>query len=156
MLVASLVAEIQERFTELRAADDVEQRISDFTFDIGESRRVAPERVAEVARFARSRGASTSASSVHLHVSFDAADKASGSVRLLRELFAEDATALRARYAFIGDSENDAACFAAFRTTFGVANSSGRPSIGPRYLARLARGAGFAEVAEALVRLRKA
>jgi hypothetical protein len=153
-LLASLVAEMRAELEDLHPADDVEQRISDFTFDIGESRRVPAERVARAVRFARERGASTSTSSVHLHVSFDAADKAAGAVRLLRQLFGEDATALRSRYAFIGDSENDAACFAAFGTTFGVANTSGRPTIGPRFLAGRERGAGFAEVAEALVRLR--
>ena len=58
------------------------------------------------------------------------------------------------RYAFVGDSGNDAACFAAFRTTFGVANvraSLGRLSVTPRYVASRAMGEGFAEIAAAIL-----
>ena len=47
----------------------------------------------EVVAFARERGATVHVSSVHLHVGFDAVDKASGAVRLLRTLRGVDATA---------------------------------------------------------------
>ena len=56
------------------------------------------------------------------------------------------------RFAFAGDSGNDAACFAAFRTTFGVANvraSLARLSVTPRYVATRTMGEGFAEIAAA-------
>jgi hypothetical protein len=58
------------------------------------------------------------------------------------------------RFAFLGDSGNDAACFAAFRTTFGVANiraSLGRLSVTPRYVASRAMGDGFAEIAREIL-----
>ena len=61
------------------------------------------------------------------------------------------------RYAFAGDSGNDAACFAAFRTTFGVANvraSLGRLSVTPRYVATREMGEGFAEIAAAILSAR--
>jgi hydroxymethylpyrimidine pyrophosphatase-like HAD family hydrolase len=93
-------------------------------------------------------------SSVHLHVGFDPIDKASGAVALLRALRDTDATAALTRYAFIGDSENDAACFAAFRTSIGVANLRGRPTLRPRFMTRGARSAGFAEMARTLGALR--
>jgi hydroxymethylpyrimidine pyrophosphatase-like HAD family hydrolase len=91
---------------------------------------------------------------VHLHLTFDGDDKASGVVRTVRLLWGTDPTLLRFRYAFIGDSENDAACFAAFRTTIGVKNLSGRPTVGPRFVTSAARGRGFAEAAAHLVALR--
>lgn len=149
--LATLCADIQQEFPDLVPADDVPLRLTDFTFDIGEHQRVPPARVALVRRFAEARGASTLGSSVHLHVSFDRADKASGAVRLIRALREVDPSAILSRYAFIGDSENDASCFAAFRNSIGVRNLSGRPSLAPRYITTSERGAGFVEAAQALI-----
>jgi HAD superfamily hydrolase (TIGR01484 family) len=150
--VQEIAAALRERFEELTPADDVAARVSDFTFDIGEHRRVEPARVREVEASARELGARTLTSSVHLHVTLDADDKASGVLRMLRALGPSggDPTALVSRWAFIGDSDNDAACFAAFRTTIGVANFRGRPSVPPRFLTARERGAGFAEAARLL------
>jgi hypothetical protein len=47
---------------------------------------------------------------------------------------------------------NDAACFAAFRATFGVANVASyvsRLPVPPRWIASRAMGEGFAEIARA-------
>jgi hydroxymethylpyrimidine pyrophosphatase-like HAD family hydrolase len=115
---------------------------------------VDAETVERVAAFARERGATVHVSSVHLHVGFDPTDKASGAVRLLELSAGVDATLALARYAFIGDSENDAACFGAFKTTVGVANLRGRPTLTPRYVTRAERGEGFAELAAVLGALR--
>ena len=65
-----------------------------------------------------------------------------------------DATAATFRFAFIGDSENDASCFAAFHHSFGVANLRGRPSLLPRYRASLPKSRGFIEIADALLAAR--
>lgn len=152
--LAALVAEVRTAFADLEPADDASERLSDFTFDIGEHRRVAPERVAEVTAFAKARGATVHVSSVHLHVGFDAVDKASGVVRLLRALRGTDPSVALTRYAFVGDSENDAACFGAFSVTVGVANLRGRPTLAPRYLTQAPRGQGVAELARVLGALR--
>jgi len=152
LALAALCAEIRAEFPELVAADDVPLRRCDYTFDIGEHERVPAARVAQVRRFAEARGASTLGSSVHLHVSFDRADKASGAVRLIHSLERQDPSAILTRYAFIGDSENDASCFAAFRHSIGVRNLSGRPSLAPRYITISERGKGFVEAAQALLK----
>jgi HAD superfamily hydrolase (TIGR01484 family) len=149
--LSDLVREVQHEFPELVPADDVPLRRTDFTFDIGEQQRVPRERVSEVKKFAEARGASTLASSVHLHLSFDREDKASGAVRLIRSLCSLDPTSILARYAFIGDSENDAPCFAAFQHSIGVRNLSGHPTLTPRYLTTRERGAGFVEAVAALL-----
>jgi HAD superfamily hydrolase (TIGR01484 family) len=154
--LAEIVAELKRRFPELEPADDVAARVSDFTFDIGERRTVARERVLDLAREIRNLGARSVSSSVHLHVSLDPDDKASGAVRLLRRRLGEDPTRARACWAFIGDSDNDAACFAAFHTTIAVANFQGRPTASPRYVTAAARGAGFAEAARILCQRRGA
>jgi HAD superfamily hydrolase (TIGR01484 family) len=147
----AIVRDVQARFPALRPADDVIARRSDFTFDIGEHERVAREQVEEVRAYARSRGARTVASSVHLHLTLDGYDKASGAVRFLRESLGWDPTESAWRAAFIGDSENDEACFNAFRTTIAVANFTGRPTRSPRYVTRAQRGTGFAEAARTLI-----
>ncbi len=144
----ALATELMRRHPELAPSDDVWQRISDFTFDIGEHRRVSREVVDAARSSARALGATTVASSVHLHVSLDRADKASGTLRVLGPR--DPLEALRS-YAFIGDSENDGACFAAFALTIGVRNLSGRPTVAPRFRTLAASAAGFLETAERLL-----
>jgi hydroxymethylpyrimidine pyrophosphatase-like HAD family hydrolase len=152
--LAAIVSEVQQAFPELVAASDLAGRVTDFTFDIGEDQRIAPATVHGAVDLARRHGARTTVSSVHLHLSLDGDDKASGTVRVLGTLFGEDPTRALSRWAFIGDSENDQACFAAFRTTIAVANLSGRPSLAPRYITAAARSDGFVEAARTLVALR--
>ena len=149
--LAALCIEIQNEFPELVPSDDVSLRRTDFTFDIGEHQLVPKDRVAALRRFAEARGASTLVSSVHAHISFDRADKASGVVRLIHTLAELDPSAILSRYAFIGDSENDATCFAAFRHSIGVRNLRGRPTVMPRFITTRERGAGFVEAAQALI-----
>jgi HAD superfamily hydrolase (TIGR01484 family) len=153
--LVELVASVRQAVPELEPADDVSGRISDFTFDIGEHQRAPEELIERAAALGHAAGATTFRSSVHLHFGFDRDDKASGVLRFLRQRLGFDATSARRRFSFIGDSENDAPCFAAFRTTIGVANLRGRPSLTPRFITRGARGAGFAEAAEQLCRLRQ-
>lgn len=149
--LVTLCTDIQNEFPELLPTDDVLLRRTDFTFDIGEHQLVPTDRIAQVRRFAEARGASTLCSSVHLHISLDRADKASGAVRLIHELNGVDPSAILTQYAFIGDSENDASCFAAFRHSIGVQNLSGRPTVPPRYITSAKRGAGFVEATRALI-----
>ena len=115
------------------------------------------ERVRAVVRVIEEAGARSTQSSVHLHATFDADDKASGALRFLSQQLGEEPGAAVTRFAFVGDSGNDAPCFAAFRTTFGVANvRSAVPglSVPPRYVAIRPMGEGFAEVAGEILRKR--
>ena len=152
-----LAAELVARFPEAELADDNDARRSDVTIDIGEHRRVAAESIAAMQRLAADRGVRTLVSSVHLHLTLEPEDKASGTIRLLVRRFAEDATAARSRYAFIGDSGNDAAPFAAFTLTVGVANvrsHAPRLSVPPRFVTDEPMGQGFAAFAAHLIALR--
>ncbi len=155
--LAQLVERVREQVPEARLTDDVGARLSDVTWDVGERVTLPADRIAAIARLIDDAGARRTQSSVHLHATFDADDKASGALRFLsRELGQEPGAALT-RFAFVGDSGNDAACFAAFRTTFGVANvasSVPRLSVPPRYVAKGKMGEGFAEIAGAILALR--
>jgi HAD superfamily hydrolase (TIGR01484 family) len=153
--LASIAEDVRVQIPESRLADDVGARVSDITWDIGERIQLPRERVDVIDAIARKAGARTTRSSVHLHASFDADDKASGAVRFIVEHFGGDSGAALARYAFVGDSSNDSACFAAFQHTFGVANVRAyapRLPVTPKFVASKEMGEGFAEVANALLK----
>ena len=150
-----IVEAVAKEAPEVALADDASGRVSDVTWDIGENASVPAPRIRQIESIIAAHGARSSCSSVHLHATFDAEDKASGVVRLLRERFGADVTAARWRWAFVGDSGNDRSCFAAFETTFGVANVAGHLGAltrTPRFAAPSAMGQGFAEVARSLLR----
>lgn len=154
-----LADEITARFPATALADDNDARRADVTLDIGEHRRVAAEDVRAIRTLARDRGVRTFASSIHLHLTHEPDDKATGTIRILVERFGEDATSALSRWAFVGDSANDAAAFAAFRLTFGVANVAAHMrgmTVPPRYVAAARMGRGFAEIAAKIVALRAA
>lgn len=154
----TVIEQIRAFAPDLELADDNLGRLSDVTFDIGERHRVPEERVAAVRRRASELGARTFQSSIHLHITLDTDDKASGTVRLLSSALGHDVTAALRHFAFVGDSENDVACFGAFRLTLGVANiraHAGRMSVVPRYVSRGQSGEGFAEIAARLLALRR-
>lgn len=148
-----LVRSIQGVLPTLPDSDDAGGRVTDHTFDIGEFNRAAPEEIETARGYAAARGARTTRSSVHLHVTFDAMDKATGAVHFLKRL-GYDSTDILRRFAFIGDSENDAPCFASFRTTIGVRNLRGQFSLLPRFQTEAPMGHGFEEAAFHLTRLR--
>ena len=151
----ALVADMASKAPDLKVTDDASGRISDVTWDIGENERVSPERIAFAKSIIAEHGARSSASSVHLHATFDGDDKATGTVRLLASHFGVDPGMARSRWAFAGDSGNDRACFAAFDTTFGVANVRshvGTLSVPPRWVAKAPMGEGFSEIARAILR----
>lgn len=153
----ALVAAVRAELPDLTLADDVHARRSDVTWDIGERVVVPEDRIGMLATIVVRAGARTTRSTVHLHASYERDDKASGAFRFVRERFAEDPGRAVTRWAFLGDSPNDAACFAALRTTFGVANVrafASKMSVPPRWVAAAERGAGFAEIARALLAAR--
>jgi 3-deoxy-D-manno-octulosonate 8-phosphate phosphatase KdsC-like HAD superfamily phosphatase len=92
---------------------------------------------------------------VHLHATFDYADKASGAVRLLGADTGLDATAVRHAFAYLGDSENDASCFAAFAVSIGVANLRGKATLRPRYITSQPMGRGVVEAAGVILEARR-
>ncbi len=155
--ISAAFDELRRRFGEVRPSDDVHARISDFTIDIGESQRVPADVVSRIEDAARALGMRTFVSSVHLHLTLDPFDKASGTVAFLSDCFGEDPTRVRSRYAFVGDSGNDAPCFFAFATSLGVANvaaSVRRLSVPPRFVASQPKGKGFAQIADRILELR--
>ncbi len=129
--IAEAFSDLRQRFGEVRVSDDSHARVSDLALDIGESQHLRPELVARIESAARELGMRTFVSSVHLHLTLDPFDKATGTV-------------------------DDGACFFAFTMSFGVANikpSLPRLSVPPSYVASLPRGAGFAEIVDRILAL---
>ena len=145
MRLAQIIDRVREVVPEARLADDIDARRSDVTWDIGERMSLPAERTAMIVMEIRRAGGRSTQSSVHLHATFDEDDKASGVVEFLARNFGEDVGAARTRYAFVGDSGNDRACFAAFHATFAVANVAAhlsRFAVVPRFVATRPMGAG--------------
>ncbi len=155
--LTTLVERVRLAVPEARLTDDVDARRSDVTWDVGERSTLPAARAQAIVSEIEQTGARWTQSSVHLHATFDADDKASGVVRFAARELGEDPGAAVVRYAFVGDSGNDASCFAAFRTTFGVENGRAavaRLAILPRYVASRPLGEGFAEIASEILRKR--
>ena len=153
----ALEREMADKLPELLPADDAWCRRSDTTWDIGERASASESLVLAATRIIHAAGAATFASSVHLHASFDRTDKAAGAVRFLHRIAGEDESGALHAFAFVGDSSNDAPCFSAFHTTFGVANVdryASRMPVPPRWVAASTMGAGFAEIIDRLLELR--
>ncbi|HJL14787.1 MAG TPA: HAD-IIB family hydrolase [Sandaracinaceae bacterium LLY-WYZ-13_1] len=154
---ASLLAEVRSRvaarFEEIAVAGDQPARRCDLAFDVGEEASVPAARVAELVDTIEAAGARATVSSVHAHAVPGGWDKARGVVRAARDALGEDLDADRAAWLFVGDSGNDAAAFAHFEHTVGVANVRAhlpRLEVPPRWVTEAARGAGFVELAAAL------
>jgi HAD superfamily hydrolase (TIGR01484 family) len=153
-----IVKRVREAVPEAGLADDVLARRADVTWDIGERVQMPKDRVDRIADVIVSAGARTTRSSVHIHATLDPEDKASGTLAFLSRVFGDDPGSAKSRYAFVGDSGNDSACFAAFALTFGVSNVSrslDRIAVTPKFVTTRAMGEGFAELAGTLIALRE-
>jgi hypothetical protein len=157
MKLRELVRDVANHVPEAKLSDDVHLRRTDITWDIGERETLPACRIRAVIARIQQAGARHTASSVHLHATFECEDKASGAVRVLRAVKSTDAGSALSRWAFIGDSGNDRACFAAFNVTFGVANVRQRIaslSLPPKWVSRAEMGKGFAEISRAILAAR--
>ena len=118
---------------------------------------LAPEAVARIVARFEAAGAHAKVSSIHVNGWFGDCDKLATSLWLLRERFGCDAEQARESAVFVGDSPNDAPMFGYFRHGVGVANVrefAGRLAAEPAWIATARGGAGFAELARALLAAR--
>jgi len=127
----------------------------DFCEDVPPLARADIDRI--LALFAEA-GATAKESSIHVNGWFGQYDKLGMTRILLRECFAVDLDASRNEFLFVGDSPNDAPMFAFFPHAVGVANVADfadRMAVLPAYVTRGRCGAGFVELADALIAARK-
>ena len=139
-------------------AQDSAGRETDIAIDHSEFTQLPPERIAQVVHIMRSEGMNATVSSIHINGWFGAHNKWDGARWIVRELFNRDLNAEIDRWAFVGDSTNDKLMFEAFAHSIGVANIKrfeAQLTHKPRYVTVGERGAGFAEVASAILATRQ-
>ena len=132
-------------------------RETDIAFDYAEFARHSPETVQQVLAVLERAGLQTTVSSIHIHGCFGDFNKWQGANWIVRELLGRDLAQVLDRWVFVGDSGNDQVMFQHFTHSVGVANIARFvPQLThlPRYVTRGERGAGFAEVAQALLAAR--
>ena len=139
-------------------AQDSASRETDIAIDHSEFTHLRPEQIAEVLRIVRSEGMTASVSSIHINGWFGAHNKLQGARWAVRELLGRDLDTESSQWVFIGDSTNDdELMFEALPNSVGVANVrrfEAQLTHRPRYITQAERGAGFAEVARALLAAR--
>ncbi|AKF06262.1 HAD family hydrolase [Sandaracinus amylolyticus] len=158
-VLARVRARVREEMPDVREADDQPLRRCDLAFDVGETVSLSRERIARLVAIIEACGARAVVSTVHAHAMPGAWDKACGTVRAVRDVLGVDEARLRERFLFVGDSGNDAAAFSFFAHTAGVANVRDHLRalpVAPRFVAREARGRGFAEIVDVLLARRRA
>jgi HAD superfamily hydrolase (TIGR01484 family) len=138
-------------------AEDSPGRECDIAIDHSEFTHLSDSQIAAVVALMRSEGMHATVSSIHVNGWYGDHDKLEGARWIVRELWQRDLDAEMDRWAYVGDSTNDQKMFAAFAHSIGVANVVRFvPQLAhlPRYVTRGERGAGFAEVASAVLRAR--
>ena len=129
----------------------------DLAIDVNEEVRLGPEAARRLEAFLAARGVNAVRSSVHVNAWIGPFDKAWMVRRFLRTVFRERLGPDDRRWVYVGDSLNDAPLFADFALSVGVANVRSVLELlphRPRFVTRAPEGAGFEEVARAVLRAR--
>lgn len=140
-------------------ARDSAGRVTDIAVDHSEFTQLPPSAIDRVVAIMRDEGMNATVSSIHVNGWFGTHDKPSGARWIVQRLFGRMLDEERGAWAYVGDSTNDQAMFARFPLSVGVANLrrfAAELTVWPRYLTEGERGAGFAEVAQALLAARTA
>lgn len=153
---------IRARFPEARWASDQAYREYDLAIDVREDVPPWPrERIDALLSLCHERGAHAKLSSIHVNAWFGDYDKRKGFEHWLGDSGAPGLGLAKApaweEWLYVGDSPNDEPMFAAFAHTVGVANLRNyldQLHSPPRWLTAGESGAGFAELADRLIRSR--
>jgi HAD superfamily hydrolase (TIGR01484 family) len=139
-------------------ASDQPYRVADLAVDFREDVPPLPaEAIDRIVGVFEKHGAHAKVSSIHVNGWFGDYDKLTTTRAMMRETFGIDLEVERARYVFAGDSANDSPMFGYFPNAVGVANvrefADRMPHV-PRWITASRSGAGFAELARALIAAR--
>ncbi|MSQ75501.1 MAG: HAD-IIB family hydrolase [Rhodoferax sp.] len=138
-------------------AQDSSGRETDIAIDHSEFTRLPPEQIAQVVQIMQAEGMSATVSSIHINGWYGSHNKLSGARWIVQQLYQRELDTELARWAYVGDSANDQVMFQHFAHSVGVANILGvaaQLAHLPRYVTVAERGAGFAEVAAAVLAAR--
>ena len=136
-------------------AEDSAGRETDMAIDHSEFTCLPPEQIAQVVAIMQSEGMNATVSSIHINGWFGEHNKLTGARWAVRQLLGRDLDAEMDNWAYVGDSTNDQLMFKTFSNAIGVANVrrfEAQLAHLPRYITHDERGAGFAEVAQAVLK----
>jgi HAD superfamily hydrolase (TIGR01484 family) len=138
-------------------AQDSPGRETDIAIDHSEFVQLSPGRIDQVVQIMQSEGMNATVSSIHINGWFGTHNKWEGARWITRQLWGRDLQAEIGRWLYVGDSTNDQRMFEAFTHSVGVANIrrfEAQLTHRPHYITPSERGAGFAEVARAVLAAR--
>jgi HAD superfamily hydrolase (TIGR01484 family) len=149
-----VLARIEREVPGARRATDSPGRETDIAVDHSEFAHLQQECIDHAVRLMREAGMNATVSSIHINGWYGTHNKLEGARWIVRELFERDLNAEMDRWVYVGDSTNDQLMFEHFTHSVGVANIVRFvPQLThlPRYVTQGERGAGFAEVARAVL-----
>lgn len=129
-------------------------RETDIAIDHSEYTTLPADCIAQVVALMQDEGMNATVSSIHINGWLGDHNKLSGARWIVRELFRRELDAEIERWAYVGDSTNDVLMFEHFAHSVGVANIrrfEAQLSHPPIYITPSERGAGFAELAQAIL-----
>ena len=135
-------------------AQDSAGRETDMAIDHSEFTQLPPEKIAQVVANMQAEGMTATVSSIHINGWFGAHNKLEGARWVVQQLWGRELDTEMERWVYVGDSTNDQLMFEAFPNSIGVANVqrfAAQLEHLPRYISDFERGAGFAEVARAVI-----
>ena len=136
-------------------ASDQHYRVADIAIDFCEDVSALPrDEVQRVQRIMESEGLTAKISSIHVNGWFGGYDKLSTTKLFMLERFGIELDLHKAEFVFVGDSPNDQPMFGYFPHSVGVANVTNfidMMQTKPAYVTDAACGAGFVDVAMALL-----
>ena len=150
----AVLAQIEREVPGALRTTDSNGRETDIAIDHSEFTHLPQDAIDHAVRIMRDAGMNATVSSIHINGWFGAHNKLEGARWIVRELFGRDLGAEMDRWVYIGDSTNDQIMFQHFAHSVGVANIARFvPQLThlPRYVTQGERGAGFAEVAKAIL-----
>ena len=146
---------IEQTIQGARRSQDSWGRETDIAIDHSEFTQLAPETVAQVVYALQSQGLHATVSSIHINAWLGEHNKLQGARWVLRTLFSRDLDAELDQWVYVGDSTNDQLMFEHLPHSVGVANIrdfADQLSHPPRYITQQARGRGFAELVQHLLK----
>ena len=152
-----VLAEVEARVPGASRATDSAGRECDIAIDHSEFTQLSDAQIDKIVLAMRHEGMHATVSSIHVNGWYGDHNKLEGARWIVRELWGRRLDDEIDRWAYVGDSTNDQLMFQAFPHSIGVANIARFvPHLSqlPRYVTPSERGAGFVEVARAILAAR--
>ena len=155
----AVAQQVLAKLPHARLSQDSPGRETDIAIDHSEFAHLHEADIQRVVALMREGGLNATVSSIHINGWIGEHHKLEGARWIVRQRLGRDLDAELDRWVYVGDSTNDALMFGHFPHSAGVANIArfwNQLAQRPRYVTRGERGAGFAEVAQAVLAARPA